>query len=353
MNILVEALHINFDKITGIERHFYLQLELFAKISTLEKILIVHVNEIQNHNICCANKEVSLVKISSNNIEEWESVYSNYSFDFVYSTFVPPAILPPQNKPLFYVLHDPGRYLFPELMDSNFLSSHVKLFEKYIKSPQFKVITVSYSSRKDIIKLFPPLKEKVFVVYNFISEGLASHVKAPNVSVFEKEKYFLTIGRFSPTKNTLSIVKAFENRTNLFNDYKLIIIGRQGYYSEFESYIANNNPSNIIIYNSVDETKLTELYKNAYGYISASLYEGFGMTLIEALHFGCKRVFCSSIPVFKELSLPCLQYFDHNSISNIVSQVFTYHIDYNTYCHQSQFTKELAFSQFQNILKSI
>ena len=346
MKILIEALHINFEYITGIERHLLLQLEIFEKFGFNISIVSKHKIQLEKY---FHDFKINYIIFEGNSKREWKTLFENNSFDFIYSTFVPPAFIP-SITPVFYVLHDPGRYLFPDLMDT-LISEHTVLFDKYKSHKNFHIITVSESSKEDILKIFPELNDKIFVVYNFVSKFLILR----KTDVFLKneiipEKYFLTIGKYIPTKNTLNIVKAFENRSNVFKDYKLIIIGRKGWYDSLDNYLISHN-KNIISIDYIEDNYLKYLYGNSYAYVSASLYEGFGITLLEAIVLGNTLVFCSNIPVFKELNLPNTTYFDPLNIHDISKKVFDKKVE-KKYNAKNRFDFDNALNQFSKLIKT-
>ncbi len=347
MKILIEALHINFEYITGIERHLLLQLEIFERFGF--NIFMVSKRKIQLEKYF-PNLKINYIIFEGNSKSEWKTLFENNSFDFIYSTFVPPAFIP-LTTPVFYVLHDPGRYIFPDLMDTLLISEHTVLFDKYKSYKKFYIITVSESSKKDILKIFPDLKDKIFVVYNFVSKFL--FLRKARVFLKNKiipKKYFLTIGKYIPTKNTLNIVKAFENRSDVFKDYKLIIIGRKGWYKSLDNYLKRHN-ENIISIDYIEDNHLKYLYENTYAYISASLYEGFGITLLEAIVLGNTLVFCSNIPVFKELNLPNTTYFDPLNVQDISKKVFDKKIE-KKYKAKPRFDFDNALNQFSKLIKT-
>ena len=65
-----------------------------------------------------------------------------------------------------------------------------------------------------------------------------------------------------------------------------------------------------------DDLKLSNLYKKASLYVSLSIYEGFGLTLLEAMKSECPVV-CSNIPVFKEIYDNSCEYVNSKSINDI------------------------------------
>ncbi len=324
MNLLIEATFFSFKYITGIERHLFLQLELLEKIQLFDEIYLVVQNDIPEK-LLKYKLKLKIVKIKNDSIRIWKEVYDNHEFDIVYSTFVPPPILP-SGKPVIYVLHDPGRYIYPDMMQKEALYEHIRLFSEHINCELFYVVTVSESSRKDILKLFPGLEGRIFVVYNFIPESLrrlkGRNCLEWNFPFLPKNKFFLAVGRYIPTKNTLIIVKAFEKRGSGFSDYKLVIIGRKGWYRELENYLERNNSGDIIMLDYISDKDLFFLYKNSYAFISASIYEGFGLPLIEAKFCGCPKIFCSDIPVYREINIQEVIYFDPNNILDLVTKAF-------------------------------
>ncbi len=226
MNVLLEATFLNFKHITGIERHFFLQLELLEDIQFFETVYIVAKDDIPEE--CLKYKlNLEVIVISDKSVDNWRNIYNDYDFGLVYATFVPPPILPANQIPVLYVLHDPGRYVFPELMEKGVLDEHITLFSEYVKVKQFYVVTVSETSKRNILRFFPELDDRIFVVYNFIAKSFrelkrqSCEYKFASIS---KNKCFVTVGRYIPTKNTLNIVKAFEKRANVFKTFKLVIL---------------------------------------------------------------------------------------------------------------------------------
>jgi len=87
-------------------------------------------------------------------------------------------------------------------------------------------------------------------------------------------------------------------QSSLTNDYKLFIIGNSNKIFKATG-IAENHPS-VRIMEHINDQMLHSLYSKAEVVVSLSEYEGFGMSVLEGLYFGCK-VLCSDIPVYREL----------------------------------------------------
>lgn len=356
MNLLIEAIFFKFEFVTGIERHFSLQLEIFNHSNMFEQIYVV-VKNLPPAHFLNINAKYKIILIQENTEKEWENIYKSYKFDLLYSTFEPPASLPPVNIPVLHVLHDPGRYLYPEHMEKGVLNVHMENFKKYIARKNFYIVTVSNTSKKDILKFFPTIGNKIFVIYNFISEHFVNTSKIENIQVenLEKDKFFLTVGIYMPTKNTLSIVKAFENRNKKFKDYFLVILGRQGWYKDFNYYLQQHTLKNILNLQYVEDNVVHWLYKNCYGLINASIYEGFGLPLIESAYLGCKRIFCSDIEVFKEIFPWATYFFNPFDINAIRDSIFNHKYgkqDFRSIVEQ-KFNSTAALKQFLSVIKVI
>ncbi|MBX7046536.1 MAG: glycosyltransferase family 4 protein [Ignavibacteria bacterium] len=356
MNILIEAIFLKFEYITGIERHFFLQLEIIDKSKIFEKIFIVTKKSIPKE-LIQINTDYEVVVIESNVKETWEKIYKRYKFSVLYSTFEPPEYLPDNNISILYVLHDPGRYIFPDMMEKGTLDKHIKNFGKYIKRNNFYILTVSESSKNDIIKLFPSLFNKTFVLYNFLSTNLLNTKakKSSNFGKLKQNKFFLMIGRYIPTKNTLIVAKAFQNRSLIFQNYSLVIVGRKGWYYQFDDFVQKSRDNSIILYDFISDEAIIWLYKNCYALINASLYEGFGLPIIEAAFFNCKRIMCSNIPVFREILPNATVLFPTDNQAEIEKQIFEkmYAKKEFSYEIKTKFSLEKSVEQFTNIINSI
>ncbi|GHU57361.1 hypothetical protein FACS189411_10830 [Bacteroidia bacterium] len=344
MIALIEATFFKFQYITGIERHFFLQLDLFQKSRIFTKLIIITCCEIPKQLLYQYKIDIEVVTIKSNDCDNWNKIFENTHFDIFYSTFDLPPILP-QNKPVFFVLHDPGRYLYPQLMENDVLTECEKRFEMFISKENFHVITVSNTSKREIESIFTILKDKVSVIYNFADTYFCEDKKKET----KEDCFFITIGRYMPTKNTLNLVKAFEERNHCFKDYKLLIIGRKGWYDEFESYMIISKPQNVELLDYIDDKTLLNLYQNAYGVIIPSFYEGFGLSIVEAIEAGCNRLFCSNIDVFREICPSNVYFFNPYEINEISDIVFSKFVPKEIYKYDDKFTFNSVLISFINL----
>lgn len=160
------------------------------------------------------------------------------------------------------------------------------------------IISVSNSTKNDIVKYYPGYFNKIVVIHN----GCTSFNSFDDTAV-PNSSYILFVGTFEPRKNIERLIQAFrivkfENR----NDIKLLIVGSNGWGDIYPKVIAENyNISNdVIVLGFINDSQLNSLYYNCLFLVYPSLYEGFGLPIVEALNFS-KPILTSNISSMPEV----------------------------------------------------
>ena len=155
------------------------------------------------------------------------------------------------------------------------------------------IIVDSQSTKSDILAFFSIPEDKIHVVH------LASDMKPVNARLSPKYgirgDYLLYVGTVEPRKNLLRLIEAF---TQLDQELKLVIVGVSGW--DNRAVYKSKNP-NIIFTGYVSEEDLPAFYCNAKLLIYPSLYEGFGLPILEAMNCGCP-VITSNISSMPEVA---------------------------------------------------
>ena len=196
------------------------------------------------------------------------------------------------------VLHDILSTIHPECR-TNFQNIHANFSTFCATRLANKIITVSETAKQEIIKFYNIKPEKIHVVYNSNSSLLLNSKKntteiLDEIGVFKKN-YILSVATVYRHKNTQMLINAFEQIANEYPDIKLVLVGQKG------NCLLKVNHKNIIFAGFISNDDLSVLYKNALMYVFPSIYEGFGIPIIDAQYFGVP-VICSDIPVFKEVA---------------------------------------------------
>lgn len=203
------------------------------------------------------------------------------------------------NKKYYPVLHDLWAYKSPETV--TFIQSlYTRIVIASIKNTYEKIITVSETVKQEIVDFFNCSEEDVNVVYNYFSFGekpVLDYSKEEQLKILSKyniesKKYILSVATLNKRKNIPMLIDAY---SQLDSDIKLVLVGK----ASSESFNCNNQ--NIIFTGYLSDDELKVLYKHAFLYVFPSVYEGFGIPIIDAQAFGIP-VICSNIPVFKEIA---------------------------------------------------
>lgn len=191
--------------------------------------------------------------------------------------------------PTCLVIHDLAFEHYPE----HFVLSHKLYWRHY--SPLFarkakRIATVSTFSKDDIAARYGILPQNIDVVYNGAHEEYVPLSPAKREEVKNKYaegcEYFVFAGALHPRKNIVNLLKAFvafkkRQRTNM----KLVIAGRPAWkYEEVEEMrltMPYKEDVKWVGYMNVDE--LSDVIGGAYALLYASLFEGFGIPILEAL----------------------------------------------------------------------
>jgi len=172
-----------------------------------------------------------------------------------------------------------------------------------------KVIVISEQTKSDVLKYYNILESKISLIHNCIEPKLATNSSQAK-SILENNnitanKYILNIGTMIRSKGIDDLIKAYHlllNETSSYNDIKLVFAGINDneYLNEIKELIKSLAlpQSNIMFLGYVSNQDLIDLYKNAALYISPSYYEGFGLTVLEAMQYNCPVIArnASSLP---------------------------------------------------------
>ncbi len=148
------------------------------------------------------------------------------------------------------------------------------------------VIAISEQTKKDIIEFLKIDPSKIIVIYqgchHAFKESYASSLKNEIRNKYHlPESYILNVGTIESRKNILSAVKAIKDI-----DTHLVIVGKKTKYTQqIESYISENKlESKVTFLKGLSITELAVIYQEAKIFIYPSLFEGFGIPIIEALY---------------------------------------------------------------------
>jgi len=158
------------------------------------------------------------------------------------------------------------------------------------------IITPTKTVKDQLISLYgESIESKIYPIYEGVSYRLLVEQGSEN-SI--KNPYLLYVGNFYPHKNVEFLIKAFVKSNSR---YSLVLAGPNDYFlKRILSSLSEKEKQSIIIKEKLSLSELATLYKHAEALIHPSISEGFGLPIVEAMHFGIP-IIASHIPVFQEL----------------------------------------------------
>lgn len=311
MKLVVDARMIS---MSGIGR--YLRENLHFLASVFDVTLLVY-----EHDVCIARKLNANYVIVTSKIfsiyEQFEIVAKSPRCDIFWSPqFNVPILIRTKAKNLVTTICD----ILPirEKNGSIIRKLYSRAFVNIAAELSHKIITISNFSKTEIQSV---IRQKKKDIINVIPCGKTSIKSQGCTNMNLPDRYILAVGNVKPHKNINLLIKSFNMIRGLRPDVKLIIVGKNtGFYtSDSEVHPSDNDPS-IMFLNSVSDDELYSLYKNAYVYIMPSLYEGFGLPVLEAMGFDIP-ILISAIPVFKELFGDEVNYFNPYDKNHLAEEI--------------------------------
>jgi glycosyltransferase involved in cell wall biosynthesis len=190
-----------------------------------------------------------------------------------------------------------------------------KIYEKKFRYSSLhadKVITVSNQTKSDLVSFFGINENKIQVIYQGCNELftklLTREEKSPVIKKYNlPDEYILYVGTIEERKNLLQILKAIHNNKIVI---PLVAIGRPTkYLDQVKEYIQKYHLKNITILHDVAMYELPSIYQNASLFVYPSIFEGFGIPVLEAL-WSKVPVITSKGGCFDEVGGKSTQYID-------------------------------------------
>ncbi|MEX8548565.1 MAG: glycosyltransferase family 4 protein [Mucilaginibacter sp.] len=246
------------------------------------------------------NKALSIEKIKEGNFDIFHPTYfDGYFMDFI------------SNKPFVLTVHDMINQVFPEMM------MYQPDKSKAMVDRADRIITVSENTKKDLINIFNVDEQKIDVVYlansledklDYVSEEFKQKIPA---------KYLLFVGGRLDYKNFLFFAQMFASLKRGNEDLYIVCTGSP--FNASEQYLFKKLGIENYVYNTfVNDDELVYLYKNAIAFVFPSMYEGFGLPVLEAFSCGCPAVI-SNTSSLSEIGEDAVIYFEPKNPASMLN----------------------------------
>jgi glycosyltransferase involved in cell wall biosynthesis len=210
------------------------------------------------------------------------------------------------------VLHDAWVFRHPHHFRRSYRIGHQWL-GKWLAT-RSTIATVSEFSRHELAEVLNIPANSIVVIPN-----ATDHLDeiTPDESIIDTlglrdRPYLMLVGSFAPNKNMKRAIEAFGLASN--PDQRLVIVG--GPVKSFALARLDNVPDNVLLAGRVNDAKLAALYRHCVALVFPSIYEGFGIPPLEAMHSG-RPVLAADIPPVREVCVDAAQYFDPYDVEDM------------------------------------
>lgn len=215
-------------------------------------------------------------------------------FDLVFSPGLYGPLRIPKGVASVMVVHDLTKYLFPNFFPFNPVQKVLDLLVYPAMLRRYgHLITVSKTTRQDLMTLFKVDKEKITVAYHGAEEAfqplsLQNAEESLRQSHNIRKPFILSLGTLEPRKNIPTLLKAFDAIMDQI-PHDLVLVGQKGWKWEpiFREMERPKLKGRVHWVGYVSDPERVSFYNAADFLAYPSWYEGFGMPLLEAMQCGC------------------------------------------------------------------
>ena len=328
MKILYDHQTFTLQKYGGISRYFYELIKYFKK----KKDIHIDVSLFfSNNHYISEKKDVNHMQFFPNNefrgkqrlmlpINKMISIMSikQQDFDLFHPTYYDPYFLKYiDKKPFILTVYDMTHEKFNGMFLPNDKTTQNK---RLLCEKASKIIAISQSTKNDLIELFGIEESKIEVIYLGNSMILDNTVDLDDTV---PKKYILFVGSRSGYKNFDTFIKSVSLLLKEHSDLSVVCIGGGKFSNQEISLLEKLNIKNKVFQFNLEDNVLAKFYSNALMFVFPSLYEGFGIPILEAFACRCPLV-CSDTSSLPEIAEDGAKYFDpyqEESIYNAMKTV--------------------------------
>jgi len=320
MKVLYDSQMFDKQQYGGITRYF---ANLILGISKLHHVNAdVSVLFSKNYYLQAAGKMILNRKLGQmifsrgKSISKWNKNYSRYriiknDFDVFHPTYFHPYFLKFLKKPFVITIHDMIYELYPEYFQTNDHTAENK--RKLIENANH-IIAISETTKNDLMQIANVPSEKITVVYH--GYKAIKNTNVPQMPL--PDSYMLFVGGRDNYKNFGIFAKAASEIMRAHPEFKVVCAGGGVFTPEEKKQFELINIHQDCIYQiDASDDLLYWLYRGAKVFIYPSLYEGFGLPILEAFEAECPVVL-SETSSFREVAGPAALYFDPSSYNDLV-----------------------------------
>jgi glycosyltransferase involved in cell wall biosynthesis len=296
--------------------------------------------------ILCRPEDVAVVAALGENFRAVRETAGNYSLaeqvriplalrrEGVTLFHAPHYVLPPLVGCRSVVtIHDCIHLMFPQYLPNRIALGYARTSIRLAARMATRVMTVSESSKRDILRFVDTTPEKIDVIYNAYDERFGDEpLEADVVRVRERyqlhDEFVLYAGNVKPHKNLERLIEAFDLlRKSGLDHLKLVMIGDDiSKYTALRRAVHRHQLHKYVRFlGYLPEETLAVMYRLAGVFVFPSLYEGFGLPPLEAMASGTPVVTSnvSSLPEVAGGAAVLVDPYDPRAIADGITSILT------------------------------
>lgn len=248
-----------------------------------------------------------------------------HKIDVYHTQYIIPLFMPRHTKIVTHI-HDVSFRVFPQLItmrDAFFL----RILIPYALYRADRIIAVSAFTKKEIIAYYKTDASKIAVIPNAVSMHCDPHLTE---EIVQKkyglpQKYLMALGTMQPRKNIPFLIEVFARVAQKIPDISLVLVGKKAH--NFDQRIVDviaqypDLEKRIVFTGYVSDAEKCLLYKMATVFVFPSLYEGFGVPILEALEMG-SMVVASDIAAHREVGGERVVYANPRNVDRFVEILY-------------------------------
>lgn len=307
------------NRLTGIGRVLINVLEELAKQHPEDEYILFRNFDFKDYDVLSSYNNIQIVDVPYTKESTWKNIFwhqwlfqkllKKYKCNIAYIPNF--TLLLWKAVPTIVSIHDLIEYNVPEKFSKLRMLYRKGICDPLMAMRSDHILTVSQSSFNDIVAYLKVKPSKITLTLNASDKKIFKRYEKGEVEAviseygLEYKKYLLFVGTIDyPGKNIKTVIEAFfelKAKENL-NDFKLVIIGKKGYNSEVIYDFVNSSPykDEVIFTGYLKDEDLPKYYAGASIMLYLSLFEGFGLPVLEAMSCATPVV-CSNTSCFPEI----------------------------------------------------
>jgi glycosyltransferase involved in cell wall biosynthesis len=298
MRIGINALFWIPDAMGGTQTYFLNLLRALVRIDPANEYLaFLNKNGAQNSRIASTNLQVQICPIPGRMRSLrllWESLLlpsyaRRLQIDLLHSLgYIAPFAL---SIPSVITVMDMIHYIYPYEIEKSKRILWKVLFPASLRRAKH-AISISKSVKRDIVRFFPWAESKTTPISLGVDHTLFNPSLPGENFSFENDKvrqFILAVASISPHKNIGTLIRAFAQVQRMWPDLRLALVGMKTCHAKALEQLVHNLSLDAQVHflGRISDMELAKLYRRARVLVFPSLYEGFGLPLLEAMACGC------------------------------------------------------------------